>query len=73
MTKHEFLKCSEDFFWGAFKLIDEDSMGDCAYVLRLEEVADELWPGYINDLGLIYPITDISGHDIMMHYLTNKS
>lgn len=67
MDKQTFLKTSEDYFRGAFSMLDHD-LPDGAWFQAHVDMAESVLGAICKDMGVKKP-QDVDGHDITHHYL----
>ena len=69
MDNQTFLDASEDYFAGAFDMIDED-LPDGAWFQMHVDIAERTLPEICTDMGISKP--DVDGYEITHHYLAKS-
>lgn len=70
MDKQTFLEASEDYFAGAFEMIDDD-LSDGAWFQMHVDIAESIVGAVCKDMGVKKP-KGIDGYDISHHYLSSN-
>lgn len=69
MKKQTFLEASEDYFAGAFDMIDDD-LPDGAWFQMHVDIAEGMLEEVCKDMGVKKP--NVDGYEITHHYLTKN-